>query len=158
MGSYCSVLIHIIQNNSRFTNSKPKCLVPLGTTLGKTTSGLEVANEYPNAVCFKELYQELPDAIEHPLAFAFGKDVDNKVTWFDLDKAPHILISGTTGSGKSVFLNSLIATLMMRNKPEDLKFMLFDPKFVEFSRYKNMPHLLCPIIRGNQEAKQYLDK
>ncbi len=128
------------------------------TSRGKDTSGIEIANEYREYVSFKEVYQDLPSVKEYPLAVAFGKDVDRKTVWFDLEDAPHILLSGTTGSGKSVFLNSLIMSLMMRLSPDDVRFVIFDPKHVEFSRYTDMPHLLCPIIKGVNDAKDVLNK
>ena len=69
-----------------------------------------------------------------------------------------MLVSGTTGSGKSIFINSMLVTLMMRNSPESVKFVLFDPKTVELSKYRDEPHLLCPIVHTADEAKRVLEK
>ena len=123
------------------------------TSFGKSTSGLEIANPNRSIVSFKEVYKALPKANKNPLAVPLGKDVDGKVKWFNIDEAPHILLSGTCGSGKSVFLNSLILSLIMRNSPDDLRLVLFDPKQVEFSRYQDMPHLYCPIIKRLDACK-----
>lgn len=113
---------------------------------GQSYSGLEVPNAAIATVSFKDVFEALPDVKKHPLAVAFGKNVSGEVIWADFDEFPHILIAGTTGSGKSIFVNSIIATLIMRNSPDDLKIVLVDPKTVEMTRYKDMPHLLRPII------------
>ena len=120
--------------------------------------GLEVGNKVSEIVGLKDLYEALPDAKEHPLAVPIGKKVNDEVVWIDLNDAPHVLIGGTTGSGKSIFLNNLITTLLMRNSPEQLKFLLFDPKHVELNRYRDEPHLLCPIVKDANEAVEVLNK
>ena len=89
---------------------------------------------------------------------AFGKNIKGETIFADFDEFPHILIAGTTGSGKSIFVNSIIVTLIMRNSPDDLKLVLVDPKKVEMSRYKDMPHLLCPIITDPNDAKTLIDR
>ena len=125
---------------------------------GQTTSGIEVPNTVITTVGFNEVYAALPDVVKHPLAFGFGKNIQGEITWADLNKCPHMLVSGTTGSGKSIFVNSIITTLIMRNSPDDLKLVLVDPKKVEMARYADMPHLLCPIITEAEEAKLLVDK
>lgn len=120
--------------------------------------GLEVGNKVSETVGLKDLYEALPDAKEHPLAVPLGKKVNDEVVWIDLNDAPHVLIGGTTGSGKSIFLNNLITTLLMRNTPEQLRFLLFDPKHVELNRYRDEPHLLCPIVKDANEAVEVLNK
>lgn len=125
---------------------------------GQTTSGIEVPNTVITTVGFNEVYAALPDVAKHPLAFGFGKNIQGEITWADLNKCPHMLVSGTTGSGKSIFVNSIITTLIMRNSPDDLKLVLVDPKKVEMARYADMPHLLCPIITEAEEAKLLVDK
>lgn len=125
---------------------------------GQTTSGLEIPNEVSTTVSFKDVYEALPNVKKTPLAVPFGKNIKGDVIWADLAKFPHMLVSGTTGSGKSVFTNSIIVSLIMRNSPDDLKLVLVDPKKVEMMRYKDMPHLLCPIITDANEAKLVLDK
>ena len=125
---------------------------------GQSTSGLEIPNANVTTVAFKDVYEALPDVKKHPLAVAFGKNIKGDVIWADYDDFPHALVAGTTGSGKSIFVNSVIVSLIMRNSPDDLKLVLVDPKKVEMARYKDMPHLLCPIITEAQEAKALMDK
>ena len=125
---------------------------------GQSTSGLEIPNANVTTVSFKDVYEALPDVKKHPLAVAFGKNIKGDVIWADYDDFPHALVAGTTGSGKSIFVNSVIVSLIMRNSPDDLKLVLVDPKKVEMARYKDMPHLLCPIITEAQEAKALMDK
>ena len=120
--------------------------------------GLEVENAAIETVSFKELYESLPDVKDHPLAVPLGKRVNDKSMWLDLNDAPHTLISGTTGSGKSIFINNLITTLMMRNTPDQVRFVLFDPKHVELNRYRDEPHLLCPIVKDADTALNVLNK
>ena len=125
---------------------------------GQSTSGLEIPNASVTTVSFKDVYEALPDVKKHPLSVAFGKNIKGDVIYADFDEFPHILIAGTTGSGKSIFVNSIIVTLIMRNSPDDLKLVLVDPKKVEMSRYKDMPHLLCPIITDPVEAKNLIER
>ena len=125
---------------------------------GQSTSGLEIPNANVTTVSFKDVYEALPDVKKHPLAVAFGKNIKGDVIYADFDEFPHALVAGTTGSGKSIFVNSIIVSLIMRNSPDDLKMVLVDPKKVEMARYKDMPHLLCPIITEAQEAKALMDK
>ena len=125
---------------------------------GQSTSGLEIPYANVTTVSFKDVYEALPDVKKHPLAVAFGKNIKGDVIWADYDDFPHALVAGTTGSGKSIFVNSVIVSLIMRNSPDDLKLVLVDPKKVEMARYKDMPHLLCPIITEAQEAKALMDK
>ena len=125
---------------------------------GQSTSGLEIPNANTTTVAFKDVYEALPDVKKHPLAVAFGKNIKGDVIYADYDEFPHALVAGTTGSGKSIFVNSIIVSLIMRNSPDDLKMVLVDPKKVEMARYKDMPHLLCPIITEAQEAKLLMDK
>ena len=125
---------------------------------GQSTSGLEVPNASVTTVAFKDVFEALPDVKKHPLAVGFGKNIKGDVIYADFDEFPHMLCAGTTGSGKSIFTNSIIVTLIMRNSPDDLKMVLIDPKKVEMSRYKDMPHLLCPIITDPKEAKALMDK
>ncbi len=125
---------------------------------GQSSSGLEIPNASVTTVSFKDVYSDLPDVKKHPLAVAFGKNIKGETIFADFDEFPHILIAGTTGSGKSIFVNSIIVTLIMRNSPDDLKLVLVDPKKVEMSRYKDMPHLLCPIITDPNDAKTLIDR
>ena len=125
---------------------------------GQRYSGLEVGNAKITPVPFKEVYEGLPDPKKHPLEVAFGKNIDGVIKSANFADFPHILVAGTTGSGKSVFTHSLICTLIMRNSPENLKLVLIDPKKVEMSKYKDIPHLLCPIINDAEVAKLTMDK
>ncbi len=114
---------------------------------GKTTSGLEIPNAETTMVNFKDCLvalNKLPKT--KPTSIVFGKDINNEALICDLQDMPHLLVSGTTGSGKSIFIHSLIMTLIMRNSPKQLKLLLVDPKNVEFTKYREIPHLLCPVI------------
>jgi DNA segregation ATPase FtsK/SpoIIIE-like protein len=124
---------------------------------GQSTSGVEIANEAPTMVSFKEcLEQIIPQ--EDKLLIPFGENISSEVICASLDQLPHLLVSGTTGSGKSVFIHAIIMTLIMRNYPDELKFILIDPKQVEFTRYRDMPHLYCPIILTVNRAVATLKK
>ncbi|MCR5184532.1 MAG: hypothetical protein K6C32_00405 [Bacilli bacterium] len=125
---------------------------------GSYYSGLEVPNAVITTVSFKDVFDALPDVQKHPLAVAFGKNIEGRVIYADYDKFPHLLVAGTTGSGKSIFINSIITTLIMRNSPDDLKLVLVDPKKVEMLKYRDLPHLLCPVITEPEKAKPLLDK
>lgn len=128
---------------------------------GKTTSGIEVSNAKTNVVSFKEVMEDLP-AINNGkytgLCVAFGKDINGKLIYADFQKLTHLLVTGTSGSGKSVFLQAMMISLLMRNSPDELKFVIVDPKQVEFSKYHDLPHLLCPIITEADQALNVLNK
>lgn len=122
--------------------------------LGKTTSGLEISNAVCSIVNFKDCLQALNRLSKTKgTSLPIGKDINNELLTFDLQDAPHLLVSGTTGSGKSILVHSLIMTLIMRNSPEDLKLVLIDPKKVEFNKYREIPHLLCPLINLDDKDK-----
>ena len=125
---------------------------------GHTYSGLEIPNAKITTVSFKEVFSQLPDAKERPLDIMFGKDIDGICVDADFDEFPHLLVAGTTGSGKSIFNHAVICQLISRNSPEDLKLVLIDPKLVEMGKYEDMPHLLCPIINDANIAKMTLSK
>ena len=112
---------------------------------GKSAVGIEVPNDVVDTVGMKDIIESprFTDS-KAPLTFALGKDVDGNVYCCNLDKMPHLLVAGSTGSGKSVCLNALILSLMFRTSPEDLRLILVDPKRVEFSIYNDLPHLLMP--------------
>lgn len=114
---------------------------------GQDTSGVEIGNVAPTMVPFYKAFgavlaKNSPDKMLMPL----GMDISSEVICDSMDALPHLLVAGTTGSGKSVFIHSLIMTFIMRNYPSELKIILVDPKKVEFTRYRDMPHLFCPII------------
>lgn len=125
---------------------------------GRSTSGLEVPNDHTTTVSLKRMVESLPNSQGSGLSIPFGVNIDNKPIFSDLSAFPHLLTAGTTGSGKSVFLTGIIMSLIMRNRPEDLKLVLVDPKRVEMALYHDLPHLLCPIIKEPSEAKVCLDK
>ncbi len=133
---------------SRFTDIIP----------GESYSGFEVPNACITTVSFKEVVTALPDAKKKPLSVAFGKDISGNVIFADYNEFPHLLVAGTTGSGKSIYVHSIISTLIMRMSPDDLKIVLVDPKKVEMTKYRDMPHLLCPIITEAEKAKVCLQK
>ena len=124
--------------------------------LGKTTSGLEIANAVCSIVNFKDCLQALNRLPKtKPTNIPFGKDINNELLSVDLQETPHLLVSGTTGSGKSIFVHSLIMTLIMRNSPDSLKLLLIDPKTVEFNKYREIPHLLCPPVGIDDPQRPY---
>lgn len=125
---------------------------------GMETSGIEVGNEKVSTVSFKECMQALSAYPNEKLLFPLGKDISGNVIKASIDDLPHMLVAGTTGSGKSVFINSLITSLVMRNRPDELKLLLIDPKFCEFAQYASIPHLLCPVITDAATGKAALKK
>lgn len=120
---------------------------------GKSAIGLEVPNEKPRPVSIRECL-EAPEFVNAPgkLTFVLGRDVTGAVKVADLAKMPHLLIAGSTGSGKSVGLNALITSLLYRNSPRDLKLLMIDPKKVELSLYEGIPHLASPVITNVKQA------
>ena len=126
---------------------------------GQSLSAIEIENEkYHTVVPFKNVMEALPNYKEHPLAIPFGMSVNGKFISADLNQLPHLLIGGITGSGKSIFMNSVITSLIMRNSPEDLKLVLVDPDKVQYFRFKDMPHLLCPVLTEVEETKFVLEQ
>jgi S-DNA-T family DNA segregation ATPase FtsK/SpoIIIE len=113
---------------------------------GQDTSGVEIGNVAPTMVSFYDCFGAVLKSGDDKLMVPIGEDISSEVICVSLDDLPHLLISGTTGSGKSVFIHSIIMSLIMRNYPDELKLILVDPKQVEFTRYSDMPHLFCPII------------
>lgn len=125
---------------------------------GRDTSGIEVGNDICDTVSFKECMKVLNENMSERLLFPLGKDISGNVVSGRLDDMPHLLVCGTTGSGKSVFIHNIITSLIMRNRPDELKLMLIDPKKIEFTKYNNLPHLLCPIITAVDRGKVALMK
>lgn len=125
---------------------------------GKTTSGLEIANGKSKLVNFKDCLEHLPQDKKGALYVPFGQDIGGQYLSADLREFPHLLVCGTTGSGKSIFMHSLIMSLIMKNSVDDLKLIMIDPKRVEFGKYKEMPHLLCPPINDSSKAYVALTK
>ncbi len=125
---------------------------------GSSTSGLEIPNKVQSLVSFLETFDALPTDPKSNLYIPFGKSIEGKVVSADMSDFPHMLVSGSTGSGKSIFVHGLIMSLIMRNRPEDLKLVLVDPKRVEMGKYREIPHLLCPIIKEPTHAKVAMQK
>jgi len=125
---------------------------------GSETSGLEVVNSITSTVYFKECFEAIPTLNEPNLMFPFGKSVAGKVLFSDLSEFPHMLVSGTTGSGKSVFLHQILLSLVMRNSPNQLKMLLIDPKLIELGKYRELPQLICPVVSEPFRAKIALEK
>lgn len=114
---------------------------------GKSAVGIEVPNAEKTAVTMKELIRSVPPSLaDKPLVFTLGKDLMGNSVYGRLDTMPHLLIAGATGSGKSVCVNSIICSLLLRTKPDEVKLLLIDPKKVEFTPYNGIPHLLGPVI------------
>lgn len=124
---------------------------------GRAAVGIEIPNAEKTLVHMKELLRQVPIAYEHSKTlFALGKDLMGNCIFGELEKMPHLLIAGATGSGKSVCVNSIITSILMRARPDEVKMLLIDPKKVEFSSYKNIPHLLGPVIIDGEEANRAL--
>lgn len=114
---------------------------------GQRAVGIEVPNVKPATVRLSSIFLSRAwQAIDSPLGFAIGKDISGAPVVADLDKMPHLLVAGQTGSGKSVMINDVITSLLYRNSPADLKLILVDPKQVELKPYDDIPHLLTPVI------------
>ena len=126
--------------------------------LGKSTSGLEIPNAIRTNVGLFESIQMLEAKQAKPMEIIFGKNISGELVSANLTKFPHMLVAGTTGSGKSIFMHSTLLTLIMRNSPEQLRLMLIDPKKVEMTYYKEIPHLLCPNISDPMKANVGLKK
>ncbi len=119
----------------------------------KAAVGIEVPNKTRATVCLRELIDSPEFAsAKSKLTVALGKDISGKIVLADLAKMPHLLVAGTTGSGKSVCTNSMILSVLFRASPEDVRIMLIDPKRVEFSAYNGIPHLLIPVVTDPRKA------
>lgn len=116
-------------------------------------SGIEIVNEHREFIDYDNIYSKLNN---NPMSIPFGVDNKGKLIQEDLCVLPHVLVTGTTGSGKSIFLHSLLTTLIKRNTPSDVQFVLIDPKYVETYPYKELPHLYRPIINKPKEALEAL--
>jgi len=120
---------------------------------GRDVVGIEIPNEKFDTIYLRDILEsELFLTSKSPLTLALGKDIVGNPFVTDLKKLPHLLIAGTTGSGKSVGINAMILSLLYRNSPDDLKLMLIDPKMLEFSIYNDIPHLITPVITDAAKA------
>jgi S-DNA-T family DNA segregation ATPase FtsK/SpoIIIE len=120
---------------------------------GRDVVGIEIPNETVDTIYLREILEsDLFKNSSSPLTVALGKDIVGKPFITDIKKLPHLLIAGTTGSGKSVGINAMILSLLYRNDPDQLKLMLIDPKMLEFSIYNDIPHLITPVITEPKKA------
>lgn len=126
---------------------------------GKSTIGIEIPNPTISSVTLREVL-ESPQNLKSDakICAALGKDIMGTPKVFDLTKMPHLLVAGSTGSGKSVCINGIIASILMRYKPSEVKLVLVDPKKVELTNYNGIPHLLCPVVSDPKKASLTLQK
>jgi S-DNA-T family DNA segregation ATPase FtsK/SpoIIIE len=124
---------------------------------GKSTVGLEIPNESRELVTLGEVIRSKAyDDMASPLTLALGKDIGGKSVVADLQRMPHLMIAGTTGSGKSVALNAMVLSLLYKAKPEHVRLIMIDPKMLELSVYEGIPQLLCPVVTDMKEAANAL--
>ena len=120
--------------------------------------GIEVPNPKPSPVALRDVLESREFVYGSPTAFALGKGIDGEIVTADLEELPHVLIAGTTGSGKSVFLNALIVSLLYKATPEELRFLMIDPKQVELAPYNGLPHLTQPVVTNPAQAAAALEQ
>ncbi|KUM34298.1 DNA translocase FtsK [Pseudomonas sp. EpS/L25] len=124
---------------------------------GKTTVGIEIPNEDRQIVRFSEVLESVEyAAAKSPVTLALGHDIGGKPVITDLAKMPHLLVAGTTGSGKSVGVNAMLLSILFKSSPEDARLIMIDPKMLELSIYEGIPHLLCPVVTDMKEAANAL--
>ncbi|MCF5668902.1 DNA translocase FtsK [Pseudomonas marginalis] len=124
---------------------------------GKTTVGIEIPNEDRQIVRFSEVLSTPEyDNFKSPVTLALGHDIGGKPVITDLAKMPHLLVAGTTGSGKSVGVNAMILSILFKSGPDDAKLIMIDPKMLELSIYEGIPHLLCPVVTDMKDAANAL--
>ncbi len=122
---------------------------------GKQAVGVEVPNLSPNLVTLGDIYADLPESAS-PLSVWLGKDISGASVWADLARMPHILIAGTTGSGKSGCINAILTSILLRSTPDEARLILIDPKKIELNYYESIPHLLTPVVSSPKEASAVL--
>jgi DNA segregation ATPase FtsK/SpoIIIE, S-DNA-T family len=122
---------------------------------GKQAVGVEVPNLSPNLVTLGDIFDDLP-ATASPLSVWLGKDISGAAVWTDLARMPHLLIAGTTGSGKSGCINALLTSILLRATPDEMRMILIDPKRIELNHYESVPHLLTPVVSSPKEASAVL--
>ena len=126
---------------------------------GKGTVGVEIPNKVNSAVAFKDIIAAFPkDKLDSKLMVALGKDIMGVPRYCEINKTPHLLIAGATGAGKSVCVNCIVGSILMRAKPDEVKLIMVDPKKVELSMYNGIPHLLMPVVTDPKKASAALQK
>ena len=127
---------------------------------GKNTVGVEFANDQPTSVSFYEIMdsKEMRQNPDKWLTVPLGRSIMGEIGLCEINKMPHLLIAGTTGSGKSVCVNGIICSILMRAKPDEVKLAMVDPKVVELSCYNGVPHLMCPVVSDPKQAAILLQK
>ena len=123
---------------------------------GKSAVGVEVPNTRPAQVTLGDVFLEYPEGNDWTLPVGLGKDISGRAVFFDLADMPHLLVAGTTGSGKSVMLNALLTSLLLTTDPRQVKMVLIDPKRVELSHYSRIPHLITPVVTDVKKAANAL--
>ena len=122
---------------------------------GKQAVGVELPNASPSYVALGDIFDDLPQTAS-PLSVWLGKDISGAAIWTDLARMPHVLIAGTTGSGKSGCINTILTSILLRSTPDDVRLILIDPKKIELSYYESIPHLLTPVVSSPKEASTVL--
>lgn len=127
---------------------------------GKNTVGIEFANDVATPVSFYEIIssKKMMDAMDKKLMVPLGKSIMGDIGVCEINKMPHMLVAGTTGSGKSVCINGIICSILMRARPDEVKLVMVDPKVVELSVYNGVPHLMCPVVSDPKKAAVALSK
>ncbi len=125
---------------------------------GKSLIGIEVPNDAVSMVSFREIIENNPAQNDNLLEVPLGRDISGRVQTADLAKMPHLLVAGSTGSGKSVAINGIITSILMRAKPHEVKLKMVDRKMVELNVYNGIPHLLTPVVTNPRRAAQALQK
>ena len=123
---------------------------------GKSAVGVEVPNTRPAKVTLGDVFEAYPDANDWTLPVGLGKDISGRAVFFDLSEMPHLLVAGTTGSGKSVMLNALLTSLLLTTDPRQVKMVLVDPKRVELAQFGRVPHLITPVVTDVKKAANAL--
>ena len=122
---------------------------------GKQAVGVEVPNLSPKLVTLGDIFGDMPGQAS-PLSVWLGKDISGNAVWTDLARMPHLLIAGTTGSGKSGCINTLLTSILLRSTPDEVRMILIDPKRIELNYYESIPHLLTPVVSNPKEASAVL--
>ncbi|RJR27479.1 DNA translocase FtsK [candidate division WWE3 bacterium] len=143
-----------LQNDIALALASPNGTVRIEAPIpGKSLIGIEVPNNTRAIVSFKSLITSEPmKGLKSKLGIALGKDVGGRVHVYDIGKMPHMLVAGTTGSGKSIFIHNILFSVLYRATPQEVKLILIDPKRVELSRYNDIPHLLSPVVTDTHNA------